>query len=399
MLPTPLTRARIATSLIFLVHGVIIATWASRIPYIQASLGLSAGQFGLTLLGSAVGAIVAMPLASRWLSRFGSRPVVIWATLALCLTLPGLALAPSALWLVSTLFLFGLCAGAMDVAMNAHAVTLETAVGHSVMIGFHALFSLGGMAGSLLGGLFAGRNLLPSVHYLVMALIMIGVTLAVVGWLLPADSDRTPTRPAGAASPAFWVVAQPSWPLAGLCLIGFCSFLSEGAIIDWSGLYLVQVLGSSQAMAPLGYGLFSLTMAGGRLMGDAVADRMGAERLALVSALIAAAGVGLAVVAQTPALALTGFMVCGLGFAAIVPLVFSGAGRLPAPGRNTSTNLATVTLFSYGAFLLGPTVIGTLSEALGLRVALGLLVGLCLLAAVFAPVAFRSTNPTLTATP
>jgi len=372
-----LLRARLAILGLFLIHGLVVATWASRLPVIQSRLGISAGQLGVLLLASAIGAILAMPVTGKLMAQLGSKRVVIVSSFAFCLVLPGLALAPNSLWMAVALFLYGFTAGVMDVSMNAQAVFLEKQYQKSIMIAFHAFFSIGGLLGSVLGSFSAAQRIAPSQHF-IGAAIAYAVVVAVASCFLIAD------RPAGESKkgPLF---ATFSWPLFGLCMIGFCCFLSEGAIIDWSGIYLYRVLHSGESMAALGFAFFSIAMTFGRLVGDALADRFGAALLVLLGCLFAGGGMTFVLLSPSVLFALAGFTLVGIGFSVIVPLVFSASGRI---GGNSYANLTTITLFSYCAFLLGPPLIGLLADLLGLRLALALIVVLTLVGALFSKVAF-----------
>lgn len=375
---TTLLKARFAILALFLIHGLVVATWASRLPVIQAHLGLSSGQLGILLLASAIGAILAMPATGKMMARWGSRWVCIVSSLAFCLVLPGLALAQNPVGLAVALFGYGFMAGVMDVSMNSQAVYLEKQYQKSIMIAFHALFSLGGLLGSVLGSLAAARSIVPLSHFGIAAAVYLLVTSLACCFLV-ADKPTASSQ----KGPLF---ASFSWPLVGLSVIGFCCFLSEGAIIDWSGIYLYRILHASEAFAALGYAFFSVAMTSGRLVGDLLTDRFGAGLLVLLGCLFAGGGMSLVLLSPTIVWALAGFTWVGIGFSVIVPLVFSASGKI---GGNSYANLTTITLFSYTAFLLGPPLIGFLADLLGLRLALVLIVVLTGLAALFAHVAFR----------
>src|ERR1700722_11711503 len=157
-------RARLAVSLIFLIHGILVSNWLARIPAVRQNLGLSVGVLGTVLLATAAGALIGMPLTPKLVGRFGSARMTRISTLALCacVGLPGLAW--NALVLALALFLYGAAAGAMDVAMNTEGVAVETGFGRPVMVRFHAMFSFGGMLGSLMGGAAASRGIPPAWH-------------------------------------------------------------------------------------------------------------------------------------------------------------------------------------------------------------------------------------------
>lgn len=364
--------ARRAVALLFLMNGMLFATWVSRIPGIQASIGLSHGVLGLALLGMALGALVSMP-AGGWLSaRFGSAKVCAIAGLAYALGLPVLAMAPNAGTLIAVLFAFGAAHGAVDVAMNAQAFEVEEQYDRPIMSSFHALFSLGGLIGSATGGLIAAAGFTPLTHF---SAITLGVVLT--GAWLAAPALRS--KAMALAHPALIAPRSekrgftlPPTPLLVLGLLAFCVMLGEGAMADWSGIYLRQIAGATEGMAAAGYSAFSIAMAIGRFLGDDLALRTGPVRLTRWGGAVATAGLGLALLVPSPAVALIGFAAVGAGFATIVPQVFSAAGRATAMAPGTA--VAIVSTIGYFGFLLGPPIIGFVAELLGLRGALCLVV-------------------------
>ncbi len=371
-------KARLAILCLFLVHGLIISTWASRLPVIQSQLGISTGTLGLLLLSSAIGALLSMPLTGRIMARRGSRNVGTLASLFFCAALPCLAWVNSIPLLVLVLFVYGFSAGAMDVAMNAQAVYLEKTYQRSIMVTFHAFFSLGGMLGALIGSFIASQKMLPLPHFLWAAgvfMILIGTASRYLLADAPVVHEKGP------------MLAKFSWPLAGLCVVGFCCFLSEGVIIDWSGIYLYRVFHSVEAIAALAYASFSVAMTFGRFVGDTLAERFPPATLVMIGCGFAIAGMLLVLLGPVVLYSLAGFALVGLGFSVIVPLVFSASGKIPG---NSNTNLTTITLFSYAAFLLGPPLIGLMAQAFDLKIALAFVLVLTCIAASFARIAFPS---------
>jgi MFS family permease len=379
-------KARLALLGTFLVHGLIVSTWASRLPVIQAHHGITSGLLGLVLLCSAFGAVSAIAVTGKIMSQFGSRMVCIVSSLLFCLVLPFLAFSPSPLWLGVTLFFYGFIAGTMDIAMNAQAVYLEKCYNRSIMVAFHALFSLGGMMGAVIGSFVASRGI-PALEHFTGAAFAFAVMTGIAARFIPCDAPCQTEIDKDLAKKR--IFAPFSWPLAALCIIGFCCFLSEGAIIDWSGIYLFRGLHADESIAALGYAFFSIAMTGGRLAGDSVTDRYGASNIVLIACLCAALGMGLVLLSPGISLALAGFTITGVGLSVIVPLVFGSAGFI---GGNATANLTTITLFCYSAFLLGPPAIGVLADHVGLRLALALIVVLALISAFFSRTAFQSRN-------
>src|SRR5258706_4508866 len=264
--PPPPQQARWSTSLLFFLNGTIFATWATRIPAVQAKLMLSTGELGIALLGTAFGALAAMNLSGYLAARFGSRSVTVIASMSLCLMLPLMALAPTLPILVGTLVLFGASNGSMDVAMNAQGVAVERQYARPILNSFHACYSLGGLVGALAGGLVASHGIAPLPHFLGVALLCVLLTLSSARSLLSAHADA---RRMGV------VFARPTRAILVLGLVAFCVVLGEGAIADWSAIYLNGTLRTGAGLATAGYAAFSVVMAVGRGAGDKITARFG----------------------------------------------------------------------------------------------------------------------------
>lgn len=227
-----LRQTRVSVSLIFLIHGLIIASWASRIPAFQAQLHLSPAVLGRCLMMAAIGSVLSMPLTGWLIHRFGTLSIVIGSTLGFSLALPFLAQSNSVLGLSVALLFYGATAGAMDVSMNTHAVMLEKLHQRHIMSSFHALFSLGGMAGSALGGLIASRAISVGIHFWFSGIVLIVMSLLAFRWL-PLPSSPSEPEKVAAGGVIAWSAA-----LGALALLAFSIMLVEGAIADWSAIYL-----------------------------------------------------------------------------------------------------------------------------------------------------------------
>lgn len=372
--------ARWAVSGLFFLNGALFATWASRIPAVQAERALNPGQLGLALLAMALGAMVAMPVAGVLSARIGSDKVCRIAALIYCGILPGLVLAPGLPVFALCLFGFGAGHGALDVAMNAQAVAVEKRYRRPIMSSFHALWSTGGLTGAALGGLLAARGAGLLAHFLLAAGLLGAGAILTLPHLLEAGRPAVGALGGETAAPTF------SWPSRGLLALGavaLCIMLGEGAMADWSAVYLRSTLDAREGLATAGYAAFSIAMAAGRYWGDYLCARFGAVNLVRAGGALAAGGLLLALVSAQAPLALAGFACVGLGFATIVPMVFSAAGH--GHGVAPGIAVASVTTLGYLGFLLGPPVIGFGAEWFGLRAALGLVVGTSLLAVALAP--------------
>ena len=354
---------------IFLVHGLAVSTWISRIPNVQIELGLSNSVLGLTLLGTAAGSVLAIPICGRLVDRYTSKSVTLWSTIGLCVSLTLLSLAYDAISLAALLFVFGAHAGSMDVAMNAQGVEVEKAMGGSIMSRLHSMYSVGAMAGAALGGVIADRNIQPELHFPVAAAVLIALAV----WRGPAmlHVRHEPSVHVHSSTPKKYPAT-----LLALAAIAFCMLVSEGAMADWTGVYLVQEMRATPGFAASGFAVFSAAMALCRFFGDAITGRYGYVRTVRVASLLGAAGLVAALLAPSAEWALPGFAATGAGFSVIVPIVFAAGGRLEniSPGAG----IATVTGFGYVGFLIGPPLIGFVSEWQTLRVALGILVLLTL---------------------
>ena len=350
----------------FLVHGLVVSTWVSRIASVKEALHLSDGVLGLALLGVAIGSIAAIPACGVLVTRFGSRRIAQWTSAGFCVSLIPLALAQNLSALVCGLVLYGVMAGANDVAMNAQAVGTEKMLPGPAMSRFHAMFSIGGILGAGAGGVVAGRAISPMFH-------LIGASVAILALAALASRYMIETRN-GAEPHGHMRLRHIPMSLVALSVIGFCIFLSEGAIADWTAVYLKQVLRSGDALAAAGYAVFSATMAVFRLAGDAITLRLGRAWTIRMGGLIAAAGLAVVCAAESPYAALAGFAAAGAGFSSIVPVVFAAGGRIP--GIGDGAGVATVSGLGYLGFLVGPPAIGFISELSSLRWGLFLLVAL-----------------------
>src|SRR5258707_3268696 len=302
--------ARLAVAAFFFLIGAVFATWATRIPAVQARLALSPGELGLALLGTAAGELVSMNLAGYLAERFGSRSITVIAALFFCAMLPVLALALSLQAVVATLLLFGAGCGSVNVAMNTQGVVVERRYGRSIFNSFHACYSLGGLSGALAGGLVAAHGIAPLPHFLGVALIGIILTLFAARFLLPARADAQGTGV---------TFARPTRTLLALGLVAFCVVLGEGAMAGWSAVYLNNTLRAGVGLAAAGYAAFSIVMAVGRGLGDRLTNRLGPGTMVRLGGLIAASGLTLALLVTWVPLALLGFGLVGAGFSVIFP--------------------------------------------------------------------------------
>lgn len=368
---------RFAISILFLIHGLIEATWVSRIPEIQARLYADTGALGIALLGSALGAIISMPLTGWLLARGNSRLVTTAAVLAHCAALPLLSLAPSIPLLLGALAIYGAMGGAADICINAEGSALDQESARPMMSSFHALFSTGGMVGAGIGALVVKAGIRVPVHFAAAAVVFAVVSLIAAPLLTAEVPQQT-----GASA-----FALPPRSLLGLGALAFCILFGERAMADWTGIYLVR-RGSSESFAAYGYAAFSAAMTLGRFCGDALIHRFGPVRVVRTGSAIAAIGLAVSLGIGTPAAGLFGFAAVGLGFSVVVPILFRAGGQTPgiAPGLG----IAAVTTLGYLGFLTGPPIVGFAARAAGLRLALGLVALFSIAVCVGARRALRS---------
>ena len=352
-----LRRPRIATSAIFAAHGAVTGTFAARVPWIADHVGARVGALGIALLMPGLGALLAMPLSGRLVHRFDLRKLIrvlmlLWPA---ALILP--ALPTSLPLLCATLVVYGATAGVADVAMNAHAVLVEERYRRSVMSGFHGWWSVGGLGGSAIAAVAARAGLDARVDFAITAVGLMVVVLIASAWLIPH-------RPAPSADepPAF---ALPSRQVLPIGLIGLCAVFAEGASLDWSAVYLSNVLHHPAATGAATVSIFSVCMAAARFGGDRVVHRFGPVMTVRLSGVCATIGALIVVLAKPAALVITGFGLLGIGIAVVVPLVFAAAGRI---GQNPGRSIAGVAGIAYGSGLIAPGVIGGIAHLSSLTV-------------------------------
>ena len=377
--------ARAAVSLIFLLNGFAVASWAVRIPAVREALKLSDGTLGLVLLAAAVGSLVSMPIIGRLCSTRGSRRVTMWLSLLFACAMPLPALAGSVETLVLALFIFGATNGGLDVAMNTQATTIELAHERPILSSFHALWSVGSLLGAAVGGLFAHWEIAPAVHLALLAgLIAVAFIAASRYGLADAQVKSDSSVPSS---------LRLSPVLLTLGGVSFCALLGEGAIADWSALYLRDGLGASAGVAATGFVAFQLSMATLRFAGDGLRARFGDARVVRISGLVAAFGLGFGLLVHQLWAALLGFALVGAGFAVIFPAALGLVSKLEA--RSSGPAIAWVSAVAYAGFLVGPPLIGLLSQVTSLRVGLVAVVAcgavIALLSSLVKPSTFGSS--------
>lgn len=357
--PAPVVPGRLeqmSTRIAFFIAGFGIAAWAPLVPYAKARAQLNEGTLGLLLLCLGVGSIIAMPVAGALASRFGCRRVLTGGTIMICLALPMLATVSSIPFLMAGLFLFGAGLGTVDSTVNLQAVIVERASGKTMMSGFHGLFSLGGIVGAAGVSGLLGLGLSPLQATLVVIVIVAVALLKAGPHLLPYGSESS--------GPAF---AVPHGVVLFIGCLCFIVFLAEGAVLDWSAVFLSAERGLDEAYAGLGYAAFALTMTAGRLTGDAIVRRLGATRVIVIGGSLATAGMLLATLFPAWETALLGYALVGAGCSNIVPVLYTAVGKQKVMPEHIA--VPAITTLGYAGILAGPAMIGFIAHGSSLSIA------------------------------
>ncbi|MEO7470472.1 MAG: MFS transporter [Sphingobium limneticum] len=346
--------------------GFGIACWAPLVPFAKQRLVVDDATLGLLLLCIGAGSVAAMIATGPLSARYGSKPVIVGSGMALACVLPFLSLAATPLALGVVLLLFGGALGSLDVAMNIHAVEVESAAQRPLMSGFHALFSIGGFAGSATMTLLLSLKIAALVGSLICSALMAVAML--IAWPRLLSSARIDEGP---------LFVRPHGIVLLLAVLAMVTFLAEGAMLDWSALLITQASLVDTRMGGVGYILFSITMTAGRLFGDRLTARLGDYRTLLGGGLLAALGFVLILASPVAPAALAGFLLIGLGASNIVPVLFRLAGSQKS--MPPAQAIGALTTLGYAGILVGPAAIGFVAKAVGLPVAFWVLAALLLL--------------------
>lgn len=373
--------ARVATNVLFFLNGLAFATWGVHVPTFKYQHGLSEAEVALAMLAAGVGALVAVLGAGALVGRFGARAVCAAAGLLTAAAIGAVLRLPSYGMGVAGLFVFGMANSLFDVAMNAHAVEVEAAYARPIMSSCHGFFSLGGLGGSALASLLAVAGVAAPTHTLWMGVVVGTLAVGVVPLMLP---DR-----AHASDDAGHSFVRPHGVIVLLGVMAALGLVAEGAMYDWSVLYLRESLGSPQTLAALAYAAFSVAMAAGRFAGDRARAKLGAATLLRASGALAAVAMLAVLLIGHPAAALAGFALVGLGISNVVPVLFACASRVP--GITPAHGISGVASLGYLGFLAGPPMIGAVAQVATLPAALCLV---ALFAAALAALARRAVPDT-----
>ena len=370
-----LSAQRLSTRFSFFGLGFATAAWAPLIPFAQQRLHFNHADFGLLLLCSGLGAMLAMPATGKIVQRIGCRVPIGFALLLLAVLLPSLSLWTSPLMMAITLFLFGTAAGSLGVALNIQAVVVEKNSLKSLMSGFHGMASLGGLAGVLTITALLALSISSVISAFAVSLLLVIIVFLSVPYSIKAVENTSLEASSKVKKSIRQRLPQPLIILIGIAC--FIIFMTEGAAMDWSGIYLTQQYGVNAAFAGLAYTFFAIAMTTGRFTGDYLIRYFGEKKLLTYSAICATLGLALVSIAPYWWLVLVGYTLVGTGCSNIVPIMFSRAGRQTV--MPSAVALSCVSTMAYTGILVGPAFIGMVSELIGLSTVFMALSGLLLL--------------------
>ena len=370
-----LSAQRLSTRFSFFGLGFATAAWAPLIPFAQQRLHFNHADFGLLLLCSGLGAMLAMPATGKIVQRIGCRVPIGFALLLLAVLLPSLSLWTSPLMMAITLFLFGTAAGSLGVALNIQAVVVEKNSLKSLMSGFHGMASLGGLAGVLTITALLALSISSVMSAFAVSLLLVIIVFLSVPYSIKAVENTSLEASSKVKKSIRQRLPQPLIILIGIAC--FIIFMVEGAAMDWSGIYLTQQYGVNTAFAGLAYTFFAIAMTTGRFTGDYLIRYFGEKKLLTYSAICATLGLALVSIAPYWWLVLVGYTLVGTGCSNIVPIMFSRAGRQTV--MPSAVALSCVSTMAYTGILVGPAFIGMVSELIGLSTVFMALSGLLLL--------------------
>ncbi|MCX4787516.1 MULTISPECIES: MFS transporter [unclassified Streptomyces] len=356
-----LRHGRASLALSFFVQGVTFALLVTRIPAIQDRYGISDGLLPVFLAAVPILAGVGSVVTEKVVARVRPGIVLRWAQPVVLLALLGVG-AGSTLWEAAlALGVFGLAVGALDASMNMMGVSLQRAYGRSIMLGFHASYSLGGIAGASMAWAGAHWDLSLLVSYLPAVVVLLPVALIGSRWYAEGASvEASPVegQGKGAASVSFKL-------LMPLCLVMSFAYIGDSTVSNWSAKYLQDVLGSSEQLSTVPYNVYMVTTLLGRAVGDLGVRRFGAVAVVRFGSVLAAVGFAVVALAGGAWVGMLGFTLLGLGLCVIVPQTFAAAGRM-FPGAS-DTAIARLNVFNYVGFLVGSPLVGALGDAWSYR--------------------------------
>lgn len=349
-------NARVAVAAFFFISGLSFASWATRIPYLQAQLHLSEAQLGSILLALPIGSMLSLPISGWVVAKIGSRLSLIIAAITYPLVLTTIGFAQSATQLASCLLLFGIVGNYFNIAVNTQAILVEKLYTKPIMAGFHGVWSLAGFLGGALGSVFIMLQTTVLLHFSCVMLFAWLIAMYMYRFTQTGNKVATTTQP---------IFAKPDKQLLYLGIVAFCFMTCEGTMFDWTGVYFKKVVHAPTSLIALGYVAFMSTMALGRFLGDGFTAKMGIQKMLQLSGGVIVLGLLLAVVFPNLPMATMGFLLVGGGVSSVVPLVYSSAGK--STRMQPGVALAAVSSIGFIGFLIGPPMIGFIAQQAGLR--------------------------------
>ncbi len=360
-----LARKRVAVAAYYFVPGVVFASWASCIPDVKHLLHLSNGQLGTVLFAIPIGQLLMMTFSGILVSKFGSKKMLVLSEVLYALALFCIGYSTTVFHLILGLVAFGMMANLMNIATNTQACLLEKLYGRNIMSSFHGLWSLGGFAGGIIGAVFANMLLSTQAHFgciLVMSYLIIAL-----GFRYLVNDDMAKAEEEDVPKFSFKTI-DPTLFLLGL--MGFGGMFCEGTVYDWSSVYFSSVVKPDEAFIRAGYvaGMGAMTL--GRFLADGFVTKYGPSKVLKVCGMLIVSGLWLAAALPYLVTATLGFLLVGFGISSSVPICYSIAGKLGT--MKASIAITIVSSISFFGFLVGPPIIGWLSEATNLRIAISI---------------------------
>lgn len=372
-----INKTRLGIGILFLLCGLNFATWATRIPDFKQILHLSDAALGTVLMGLPIGSLVSLPIAGLLIAKYNSKIICLVAVVLYTLIIPLIGFSTNALQLFGCLFLFGMSGDILNIAMNTQVVMLEKKMSKIIMSSFHAIFSCGLMLGALLGGILVSNNIEFRIHFFSISIVNLILIPAFYFYLLNDDKVKQPIKNESKSS-----IFKLGSYLIILSFIAFCGMLCEGAMADWITLYFKENVNSDLLPNTIGFTSFAAAMVVGRLSGDYLSNKYKVKNILITNGLLISIGMAVTLIMPQIFIKIVGCFIIGVGISTIVPLIYSKAGTqtkiLP------SIAIAGVSTIAYIGFLLGPVVIGYLSDLFSLQLALVLLIVLGLVASTIA---------------
>jgi MFS family permease len=358
-----LKRIRWAVTLFYFSMGLTFATWASRIPDIRVSMGMTEADLGTLLFSIPFGQLCLMPFSGKLASKYGShKTVVIGLSFYIC-SLIGLGFATERWHLSLALFFFGMFSNLTNISVNTQGIYTEGLFRRAIMSSFHGAWSTAGFTGALVGLGMIALKLSPLSHFSIVGAVLFIVIAANFKYLVKVKSKAAPVKRK--------FFSKPDPVLLWLGIIAFCCMLSEGIMFDWSGIYFKDVVKAPGPLVVLGYASFMVMMALGRFIGDSVIQKIGRKKMLQISGCMVSVGLFMAVLLPYLVTSTIAFMMVGLGVSTIVPTIYGIAGR--STSLPPSIALQAVSSVSFLGFMLGPPVVGYVAHATSLRVSFAII--------------------------